>query len=194
MNSNRGPDPDDLEIDENEEDDDPFHDQFSSSSESGYLKQEPKKKKQSTSASKKSLPHMKGMDVIPAGKTVFFDLDYKTAAALCYIPVAPGVAGILWLLTENTQNRYLRFHCIQSIALIGAFIAVNVVFGTVRSILSIIPMLGDALGIVLSLFGGLIALAVMGISFRLMYSVWQGKEVRLPVIANIVDRYAEPSS
>jgi uncharacterized membrane protein len=191
MNGGHGPN--DFGPEEIDENSDPISDQFSSSSESGYLKQEPKKKRASTGTAK-SLPHMKGMAVVPAGRTVFFDLDFKTAAALCYIPVAPGVAGILWLVTENSQNRYLRFHCIQSLALIGAFIAINVVLGTVRSILSIIPMLGDALGIVLSLFGGLIALAVMGISFRLMYSVWQGKEVRLPVIANIVDRYAEPNN
>lgn len=193
MNSNSGQDSSDFDhIDDDEEVDDPFNDQFSSSREPEYLKQGPKKKKSSTSASK-SLPHMKGMDVIPAGKTVFFDLDYKTAAALCYIPIAPGVAGVLWLMTENNQNSYLRFHCVQSIALIGVFIAVNVIFGTINSIISIIPMIGDALGIVFSLFGGLLAFAVMAISFRLMWSVWQGKEVRLPFIADIADRYAEPN-
>lgn len=193
MNSNRGQDSSDFKYDDEDENDDPIIDQFSSPQEPAYLKQEPKKKKTSTSASK-SLPHMKGMDVIPAGKTVFFDLDYKTAAALCYIPVAPGVAGILWLMTENNQNSYLRFHCIQSIGLIGAFIVVNVIFGTVNAIISVIPVIGDALGIVFSLFGGLLAFVVMAISFRLMWSVWQGKEVRLPFIAEIADRYSEPNN
>jgi uncharacterized membrane protein len=188
MDSNRGRPPGDFGPDEETEEQD-----SSSQDEAGYLDQQtvPKKKKRSAAGSSKtSLRAQKGMTIVPAGQTVYFELPFNIAAALCY--VLPPAVGIVWLLTENTQTRYLRFHCVQSIIVTGIMVAINVLIGTVNAIISIIPMVGPAMSIVFSLFGGLFSLLFLGICFRVAFGVWKGKEGRLPFIADIADRYAEP--
>src|SRR5207253_9303060 len=61
-----------------------------------------------------------------AGKTKVGDLDYKTAALLCYVPVCLVnlIASIVFLNSEPRESRFVRFHAMQSLIMSIAVIAV----------------------------------------------------------------------
>src|SRR6185369_15375644 len=68
-------------------------------------------------------------------KTQVLGLDNNIAGLLCYLPVCGInlISSILWLVTEK-ENRFLRFHAMQSLFLIVmTFVAiiVLVIIGTV---------------------------------------------------------------
>lgn len=188
MNSNRGRNPNDFGPDEETDMQD-----SSSQDESRSRKPPSSRGKKSSLRHSNNVGASHGSDVAPVGKTEFLELNYNVAAALCYVPVAPAVFGILWLVTEDKTNTYLRFHAIQSIALTCLLIAVNVVIGTVGAIIRIIPVVGDGIGFILTLFGGLLSFIFMGVCFRVMYAVFKDKGGRLPIIADMADKYAEPN-
>lgn len=81
----------------------------------------------------------------PGGKTSFMNLDSNLGAMLCYIlnfVCCLGlVLSIVFLITEK-ENRFVRFHAVQSLFLL----ALEIVAGIVIEILSVI--LGLALHMV----------------------------------------------
>ncbi|MDZ4836722.1 MAG: hypothetical protein SGJ27_23325 [Candidatus Melainabacteria bacterium] len=129
--------------------------------------------------------------IVPAGKTLFFDLNFNIAAALCYFPFAPGAASVLWLATEKNNNQYLKFHAVQSLVVTVGLISFHVLAGTINAILGIIPVIGPAIGLVFMLFQALVGVVFLGLMFRMAYSVYNGKDGRLPVVANLSDRIME---
>lgn len=127
--------------------------------------------------------------VIPPGKTMFFELKYNFAAALCYFPLALGIlAPALWLYSEPRDNEYLRFHSIQGLILIGGMFLFWTVVGTISSILGFIPLLG-IFSMLVSLLGGFVTFAYMFLSVKQMLAVYQGKRGRLPLIADFADQF-----
>ncbi|MEX1068437.1 MAG: hypothetical protein WD940_01780 [Patescibacteria group bacterium] len=97
-------------------------------------------------------------------------LPQNTAAALTYL--FGFVTGILFLLIEK-QNRFVRFHAMQSTVLFGGFFVLN-------WILWLVPVV-DVIWALLSIPMGL-ALFVLWI--YLMYEAYQGVEYKLPVIGD----------
>jgi uncharacterized membrane protein len=59
-------------------------------------------------------------------KTKVLNLDYNVAAMLGYVPICciNLIAPITWLATEPKENRFVRFHALQSLFLSGAAIVV----------------------------------------------------------------------
>jgi len=76
----------------------------------------------------------------PGGKTSFMGLDSNLGAMLCYIlnfVCCLGlVLSIIFLVTEK-ENRFVKFHAVQSLFLAALQIAVGLVIGILGLILSL---------------------------------------------------------
>ena len=134
----------------------------------------------------------------PAGKTKVLSMDSNIGALLCYIPICCCnlIFSILFLVTEPKENKFLRFHCLQSLLLIAAEI---VVFG-VLWVLSLVLAVGGsasgsaAAGAAASGVGLLILLLeiVVGVGFLVAAIIccikaYQNEIWKLPVIGNIAE-------
>jgi len=76
----------------------------------------------------------------PGGKTSFMNLDSNLGAMLCYIlnfVCCLGlVLSIIFVITEK-ENRFVKFHAVQSLFLAALQIAVGLVIGILGLILSL---------------------------------------------------------
>ena len=93
-------------------------------------------------------------------------LDANLAAALSYL--IGFVTGIIFLLVEK-ENRFVRFHAMQSTLLFAGIVAIDI-------LLQIVPLLGAVL----------VFMVVIPISailwLVLMYKAYQGEEFQLPIV------------
>lgn len=103
-------------------------------------------------------------------------LSQNAASALCYL--VGFITGIIFLVwAPYNQNRTIKFHAWQSIFLNLAFIILTIV----------LPAIGHFAGLVLL---GIIDLAAFVLWIYLLYSVYNGKNVRLPLIADFAEKQA----
>src|SRR5436190_20568876 len=76
----------------------------------------------------------------PGGKTSFMELDSNLGAMLCYIlnfVCCLGlVLSIIFVITVK-ENRFVKFHAVQSLFLAALQIAVGIVIGILGLILSL---------------------------------------------------------
>jgi len=107
------------------------------------------------------------------------NMPQNNAAGLAYL--GWWITGLIFFLVEK-QNRFIRFHAMQSILFFGGLtvleIALNIVNGLVY-----VPFLGFCLY-------GLIGLVWFVGWIVLMINGFQGKYFKLPVIGDIAERYA----
>src|SRR5262245_61897607 len=113
------------------------------------------------------------MELERIGTTRTGNLEFKLAAAACYLPVGflHLVASGIWLATEPREHRFVRFHAVQS--LLGFALLFGGSLGSVFVGMIILPILvlvvggvlGSALGSVSEDLAGLVALICGGISF-----------------------------
>jgi uncharacterized membrane protein len=134
----------------------------------------------------------------PGGKTSFMNLDSNVGAMLCYILhfvcCLGTVLAIIFLITER-ENRFVKFHAVQSLFLL----ALEIVAAIVVEILGMI--LGLALNIAnLGWIAGLLTW-ILGCFFLLIYFVllivggikaYGGQWYKLPIVGsfawNIVNK------
>jgi uncharacterized membrane protein len=104
-------------------------------------------------------------------------LQENAAALLCY--VVWWITGIIFLLLEP-DNKFIRFHAIQSIIVFGFITLVAMVF-------SFMPIIGGFIGWIVWAIG--VALWVV-----LMVKAYQGTKFKLPVAGDLAEKWAEKSS
>src|SRR5580765_6956383 len=92
-------------------------------------------------------------------------LDANVAAAFTYL--VGFVTGIIFLLVEK-ENRYVRFHAMQSTLLFLGIVAIDI-------LLQIVPILGALVVI----FVVIPASAVLWL--LMMFKAYQGQEYKLPL-------------
>lgn len=97
-------------------------------------------------------------------------LKPNVAAFLSYI--AGFVSGIVFLVIEK-ENKFVRFHALQSVITFGAIFILQWVFTYMFFVGALIPVL--SLG----------SLALWAI---LMFKAYQGERFKLPVIGDIVEK------
>ncbi len=106
-------------------------------------------------------------------------LEPNLAAALaCFIPI---VGGLLFLALEK-QDRYVRFHAMQSLLLGVIFIAIWIGVQVLALAFTLIPILGWLIGILIWVFG-----IVIGLGYGLLWIVtviqaFSGKEWEVPLV------------
>ncbi len=124
---------------------------------------------------------------VTAGNTKLLSLDYKTAALLAYLPLCAVnlVFSIIWIRTED--NRFLRFHAMQSLVLTAAFMAAGAAVWGVTIFLLAIPFLGF-----LSALVQLVWLAVTVVyiwkSISGMIAAYNGRMTRIEYIGQVAEQ------
>lgn len=118
----------------------------------------------------------------PKGKTSLGGLEANMAGALGY-PI--GIIAILLVVMEK-QNRFARFHALQSLLLHAAWIVIFIVLGVFIGILSAIS---STLGL-LGLFFPLLGLLYLGALIFCAYKAYQGEMFKLPVIGDMAQNFA----
>lgn len=112
----------------------------------------------------------------------------NAAGALSYV-LGP-LTGVLFLVLEK-ENRFVRFHAAQSVAVGVAMIAVSILLSIVSSILAFIPVLGW----IIALLAGLgFALLTFVLWVALMLRAFQGKEWEVPGIGKYARQYVTPAA
>ena len=104
-------------------------------------------------------------------------MEQNVEGLLCY--VVGWITGIVFLLLEK-DNRFVRFHAIQSIVVFGAFTVLEIIFG-------FIPVIGWILNALLGILAFILWIV-------LMVKAYQGQMFKLPVAGDIAEKNSKPSS
>lgn len=116
-------------------------------------------------------------------------LDSNVAAALGYII---GILGLINFIIDK-ENRFVRFHGIQSILYsVGVSVVFTVIWIVLLVLAFVMAMISDVLGVLmwivnvlfflaffLAMFGGLIYAA---------YKAYQGQIFKLPIVGNLAEK------
>jgi len=111
-------------------------------------------------------------------------MDPKVAALLSYL--AGWVTGLIFFLIEK-EDKYVRFHAMQSILL---SIAMFVIVIALNIILAMLAFIADIFGLLLALVSPLLGLAFLVLWIMLMVKAYQGEKWKLPIIGDMAERYA----
>ena len=98
-------------------------------------------------------------------------LEQNVAGLLCY--VLGWITGVIFIIIER-ENKFVRFHAMQSIVVFGILTIARIVLGW-------IPFIGWILGIIIS-----IMMFVLWII--LMIKAFQGERFKLPWAGNFAER------
>lgn len=99
-------------------------------------------------------------------------LEPNLAGLLCY--VAGIVTGIIFLVIEK-DNKFIRFHALQSIILFGGLLVVQMAL---------------IMTFVLALLLPLINIVALVLWILLMFKAYKGEKYKLPVIGDIAEKNA----
>jgi len=110
------------------------------------------------------------------GKTSL-GMEQNVEGLLCY--VAWWVTGIIFLMLEK-DNKFVRFHAIQSIVVFGAITVIAI-------ILSFLGRIGSILGDIVWVLGVILWIV-------LMVKAYQGQMYKLPVAGDIAAKSSNPSA
>jgi len=105
-------------------------------------------------------------------------LEANVAGLLCY--VLGWVSGLVFFLIEK-ENKFVRFHAMQSIVTFGAITVVS----SVLSILGLIPFIG----VVFNIINWIIALLAFVLWIVLMVKAYQGTMYNLPWAGNLAEKW-----
>jgi uncharacterized membrane protein len=102
-------------------------------------------------------------------------LSPNIAAALAYV-LGP-ITGILFYLLEK-DNRFVRFHAAQSIAISIALFIIGFVLGMLSAVIAFVPIIGWLVSVLLS-FG--LSIGGFVLWLFLMWQAYQGIEWEAPL-------------
>ncbi|MBV9706564.1 MAG: DUF4870 domain-containing protein [Chloroflexi bacterium] len=107
-------------------------------------------------------------------------LSQNVASGLSYVFL--WVSGLIIFLLEK-QNRFVRFHAMQSILFFGGLGIINVILGILGNIL-FLSILTSPLSSLVFIVGviGWIVLVING---------FQGKYFKLPIVGDYAEKYAD---
>jgi len=98
-------------------------------------------------------------------------LEANVAGLLCY--VLGWISGLVFILIEK-ENKFVRFHAMQSIVVFGAITLASIILGWM-------PFIGGVLSVLLSI----LALVLWII---LMIKAYQGDKYKLPWAGNLAEK------
>jgi len=110
----------------------------------------------------------------------------NVAGALSYV-LGP-LTGILFLVLEK-ENRFVRFHAVQSIAVGLLLVVLSIAFSILSAMLAIVPILGWIIAIVAGLGFALVTFVLW---VMLMLRAFRGREWEVPVVGRYARQYSEP--
>ncbi len=122
------------------------------------------------------------MQNAPGGKSAL-GLDANVTALIGY-PI--GIVALILLFIEK-DNKWVKFHAIQSLLFWAVVFVIYIGLGIVASVFFVISStLGFLMTSLIALFG---LLVLAGVIF-LAYKAFQGDKFKLPVIGDMADKWA----
>ena len=127
----------------------------------------------------------------PGGKTSFMNLDSNVGAMLCYIAnflcCLGLVLAIVFLFTEK-ENRFVKFHAVQSLYLVALQIVAGIIVGILGAILALVLNM-----INMELLGWILILCLRFLLFFIFIVLWiiggikayGGQWYKLPIIGDL---------
>ena len=112
------------------------------------------------------------------------NMDPKLAGALSYVT---WIAGLIFFLGEK-QNRFVRFHAIQSLMLEGGFFVVWIVLSFLSRFVPLFGLVSGCFLLPVLSIVVLVGAIVAGIN------AYQGKLYKLPIIGEQAEKYANQST
>jgi len=109
-----------------------------------------------------------------AGEKTSMGLEQNVAGLLCY--VVGWITGLIFFLVEK-DNKFVRFHAMQSIIVFGGLTVIGIILG-------MIPILGWVVGALLWL------LAVV-LWILLMVKAYQNTWYKLPWVGDLAEKYSK---
>lgn len=128
------------------------------------------------------------MDSKDLGKTTS-GMDANVAGLLCY--VAGWLTGLIFFLIEK-ENKFVRFHAMQSIIVFGALFAVHLVLGVLISLFAAVHL--GALIPLLALVSKLLMLVGLILWVLLMIKAYQGQLFKLPVAGDLAAKQIQDNT
>jgi uncharacterized membrane protein len=120
-----------------------------------------------------------GAGYVPPQPISAAGLTDNVAGALCYL--LGFITGIIFLvIAPYNQNKFIRFHAFQAIFLNVAWIALWLVLG-------ILALMTHGIGVLLY---PLLTLVFFVLWLYMMFSAYNGKRVKLPVIGDLAEKQA----
>ncbi|MFQ5800264.1 MAG: DUF4870 domain-containing protein [Candidatus Hydrothermarchaeales archaeon] len=114
------------------------------------------------------------------GEKTSIGLEENIAGLLCYL--LGLITGIVFYVIEK-DNKFVRFHAVQSILVFGAILVISWV---VIPIVAFIPILGAMVGVLLSL---VVSLGSLVLWILLMYKAYSGEKYKVPVVGDLAEKY-----
>ncbi|HEU4760962.1 MAG TPA: DUF4870 domain-containing protein [Gemmatimonadales bacterium] len=115
-------------------------------------------------------------------------LAANVAGLLSYI-LGP-ITGVLFLVLEK-ENRFVRFHAMQSVVVGVALIALSIALSIASSMLAFVPVIG---WIVALLAGLTLAIFSFVLWILLMVRAFRGKEWAVPLAGAFARRFVTPAT
>ena len=122
-----------------------------------------------------------------AGGKTSMGMEPNVAGLLCYL--FGWISGLIFFIMEK-ENKFVRFHAIQSIVVTGA---ISIVFIILRIIMSITfnPFaFGFGLWGVISIIWWLVWVLAVVLMIVLMIQAYQGKKFKLPWAGDFAEKHA----
>jgi len=122
------------------------------------------------------------MEIKDMGKTSS-GLQANMAALLSYL--AGWITGLIFFLIEK-DNKFVRFHAMQSIVVFGTFSAIGIVISVIASLAIaihayfLLPLIGLA--------STLLWLVALILWIVLMIKAYQGEKIKLPIAGDIAEK------
>ena len=110
-------------------------------------------------------------------ETTSTGLDPNLAGLLCYL--LSFVTGIVFLVIEK-ENRFVRFHAFQSVAVFGALFVLSLIAGLIPVIGTLVSYLVAPVGLILWVL--------------LMVKAYQGERFKLPVFGDWAEQQSEKAA
>jgi uncharacterized membrane protein len=120
-------------------------------------------------------------------KTKVMNLDSNVAGLLSYIPCCIGlIFSIIFVSTEPKDNRFVRFHAMQSLFLHGAGLAIGLVFFVISFMLTIMRL--GVVSLLVSLISWIVGLGFLVLLVIVMVKAYQNEMWKIPVIGNLAEK------
>ncbi|MGD8895823.1 MAG: DUF4870 domain-containing protein [Acidobacteriota bacterium] len=124
----------------------------------------------------------------PGGGQTSLGMAPNVAGLLCYVPCCIGFIFSIVVAIAEKKSRSVRFHAFQSLLLHGAAFAVWVVLWVGQAALAVVNL--GAVGLLLSLVGMVVGVALLGLAIFMMIKANAGEEFELPVIGPMAKGWA----
>ena len=129
------------------------------------------------------------------GKTKVLDMDYKLAGLLCYLPVCAVnlISSVVFYKTEPAENKFLRFHAMQSLVLCAGYLARGAVVWLSTMMLGFIPLINMLVAPIMFVWM-LVTFAFVGVNIFAMVGAYRGSYFKLPYVGDLAAQITDKGS